>query len=455
MSQSIDDGLIGGVLGRIDVMTDELAGMVSDVIRIPSVNPRYPGQVYEELVGGESRANDLLEDFYRRAGFTTHRIELEPGRANLVGVLEGAGGGRSLILNGHVDVVPPGQTSDWSGGDPFSGRLDGGRITGRGASDQKAALVAAPVAAMALRDAGVRLAGDLILQSVVGEEVGEHDLGINAVLEAGFRADGAIVTEPTAAVSVDPFQPTERLLVSPVSAGLLWMTLEVKGRAGHNNLRPELIRAGGVGVRAGVNAVEKGVYLVTMLQHLEQQWGQSHNHPLFKPGHFSLHPGVIVGGPHGALVPFFSAQFCRVEYSILYPPDLGAEPIKAEIEQYVADACRLDPWLREHPAKITWNLDWEPASLDVAHELTAAVAKARRRALGDALPPAAGPDPLVRGFDAVCDATYLDRAGIPSVICGPGSIQFAHAVDESVAVADVVDAAKVYALAAMEWCGVA
>ena len=443
------------VTDALGSLSDRIAASTAELIRVPSVNPSYPGQDFDSLVGGEGAANAVLEPLYSEAGCETHWVETVPGRGNLVGVRHGAGGGRSLILNGHVDVVPAGKPSDWADGDPFSGRIADGRIHGRGASDQKAALVAAAMAAIAIERAGIRLRGDLILQSVVGEEVGEHDLGINAVIEAGFRADAAIVTEPTAAVAPDPLRPTTRLQVCPVTAGLLWMTLEVEGKAGHNNMRPELVRAGGVGIAAGVNAVEKGVYLLTMLQHLEQQWGQSYIHPLFKPGHFSLHPGVIVGGPHGALVPFFSAEFCRIEYSILYPPDVGAGPIIEEIERFVTDASRLDPWLRERPPTIRWNLDWEPSSLPVEHELTTAVARARRAATGDAAWSGDGPDPLIRGFDAVCDATYLGKAGIPSVVCGPGSIQFAHAVDESVAIADVIDAARVYALAAIDWCGVA
>jgi acetylornithine deacetylase len=434
---------------------DRIVETVVALIRTPSVNPSYPGQDYAALAGGEGDANALLEPVYQEAGCETHWVEQQPGRGNLVGVLRGEGGGRSLILNGHVDVVPAGKPERWADGDPFSGRIADGRIFGRGASDQKAALIASAFAAIAIRRAGIRLRGDLILQSVVGEEVGEHDIGINAVIEAGFRADAAIVTEPTAAVALDPMRPTSRLQVCPVTAGLLWMTLEVEGKAGHNNLRPELVRAGGVGQVAGVNAVEKGVFLLTMLQRLEEQWGQSYRHPLFKAGHFSLHPGVIVGGPHGALVPFFSSEYCRIEYSILYPPDVGAAPIIEEIERFVADACRLDPWLRERPPSIVWNLDWEPASLPVDHELTSVVARARRAATGASAWVGEGPDPLIRGFDAVCDATYLDQAGIPSVVCGPGSIQFAHAVDESVAISDIVDAARVYALAAIEWCGVA
>ena len=184
-----------------------------------------------------------------------------------------------------------------------------------------------------------------------------------------------------------------------------------------------------------------------MLQHLEQQWGQAYTHPAVQTRPLLAPPRCHRGGPHGALVPFFSAEYCRIEYSILYPPDVGAGPIMEEVERFVADACRLDPWLQRTASGIRWNLDWEPSSLPVDHELTTAVARARRAATGDAAWSGDGPDPLVRGFDAVCDATYLRKAGIPSVVCGPGSIQFAHAVDESVAIADVIDAARVYALA--------
>jgi acetylornithine deacetylase/succinyl-diaminopimelate desuccinylase-like protein len=453
--------LVGEVRRRVsqavDALTRRIFASVGELIRVPSVNPNYPGVVYDEHIGGEARANDVLADLYSAAGCRVERVEIAPRRPNLVGILRGAdpAHGRSLILNGHVDVVPAGRAEDWTGGDPWSGRMSDGRIWGRGASDQKAALVCAAMAAQALRDAGVTLAGDLILESVVGEEVGEHDLGTAGVIEAGYRADGAIVTEPTAPVSADPMHPPTSLLVSPVTAGLLWLTLEVVGRRGHNNLRPELVRAGGVGERAGVNAIEKGVYLLTALQDLEQQWGQRYVHPLFKPGHFSLHPGVITGGPHGAAVPFFISEFCRIEYSILYPPEVPVEAIKAEITTFVRRAESLDPWLADHPAELTWRFDWPPSVLAVEHPLTQAVVAARREAFGERAHQGPGPDPLIRAFDAVDDSVLFNQAGIPALSCGPGSIQFAHAVDENVATDELVAATRVYAYAAMDWCGLA
>jgi acetylornithine deacetylase/succinyl-diaminopimelate desuccinylase-like protein len=440
----------------IDSMVDEVLSRVSGILRTPSVNPNYPGVDYKDHIGGEAAANRLLEPLYAEADAQIQRIEISPDRPNLVGTIVGSGarGGRSLILNGHVDTVPPGRTEEWRWGDPYSGRVEDGRVWGRGASDQKAALVAGGMAGLALRRAGIRLAGDLILQSVVGEEVGEHDIGVQAVIEAGIRADGAIVTEPTAPVAPNPMDPPTCLLVAPVTAGLLWLTIEVIGKRAHNNLRPEFIRAGGVGEAAGVNAIEKGVYVLTALQHLEQQWGQDYVHPLFKPGHFTLHPGVISGGPHGALVPFFASEFCRIDYSILYPPDVPSNEIERVIENYVARACSLDPWLEKHPPAFTWHLDWPPSVLEVEHPLTQAVVEGRRLALGEPRHEGPDPNPRIRGFDAVDDATFLNAAGIPTLSCGPGSIQFAHAIDENVAISDIIAAIKTYTYTAIDWCGI-
>jgi acetylornithine deacetylase/succinyl-diaminopimelate desuccinylase-like protein len=442
------------VVEAIERMESDVAETTSDLVRVGSVSPNYPGCIYDDLVGGETEANRRLAPLYEEAGARVEWIEVVPGRANLVAVIPGTGGGRSLAFGGHIDTVPAGDPARWTGGDPWSGRIEGGRVHGRGAADQKGGLVAVAMAAVALRRAGVRLLGDLVIESAVGEEVGDHDAGIGPLVER-YPVDGCVITEPTAAVGPDPHHPPRTLLVAPITAGLLWMTLEVEGRAGHNNLRPHVVRAGGVGEAAGVNAIEKGVYLLEALQHLEQQWGQRYSHPLFGAGHFSLHPGVIIGGPHGALVPFFSSEFCRIEYSILYPPQVGSGPIKEEIEAFLKDASRLDPWLRKHGPSVMWNLDWEPAMLDPEHPLCTLLARVRREATGETPWTGEGLDPAIRAFDAVCDATTFMKAGIPTVICGPGSIQFAHAVDESVSIAELVTAAKLYALAAMDWCGVA
>src|ERR1700730_9719036 len=157
-----------------------------------------------------------------------------------------------------------------------------------------------------------------------------HEVGVSAVCEK-FKADGAVVSEASA--------PPVPLAVVPVTSGLLWMTLTCRGKATHACVRDELIRAGGKGAAIGVSAIEKAVYILQALRNLEEQWGQSKSHPLFKPGHFTLHPGVIVGGPSGVLIPFLVSQFCSLEYAIWYPPQADAEDIKREIVDYVKAAA--------------------------------------------------------------------------------------------------------------------
>ena len=147
------------VIERIDALRDELVDAISQAVRIPSVNPKYPGQVYDEVVGGEGEVSKLVAEVYEALGAEVDLWAIEPGRENAVGVIPGAGGGRSLIYNGHVDVVPPGDPAKWKSGDPFSGRIDGDRIWGRGSTDMKAGILAQAFAARALGECGVQAAG--------------------------------------------------------------------------------------------------------------------------------------------------------------------------------------------------------------------------------------------------------------------------------------------------------
>src|SRR3954447_16577777 len=112
------------VLNTVEEMRAEIVALVADLVRIPSVNPRYPGMDYANAVGGETACNEKLAQAYKEIGCQIDFVEKEKGRANLVGVLKGSGGGRSLIYNGHVDVVPIGNPADWRFQDPFSGKVD-------------------------------------------------------------------------------------------------------------------------------------------------------------------------------------------------------------------------------------------------------------------------------------------------------------------------------------------
>jgi acetylornithine deacetylase len=317
--------------------------------------------------------------------------------------------------------------------------VDAGRVFGRGTCDMKGGLVAGAIAARAIRDAGIALRGDLVLHAVVGEEMMEHELGTTACVERGYRADAAVVAEPTA--------PPVPLAVCPVSPGVLWFTVTVAGKATHPALRGETVRPGGPGAAVGMSAVDEVVILHQALRRLEDEWRTTKTHPLFTPGHFSIMPGVIVGGPRSGLVPFVVPDEARLEVLVWYHPDESADDVRAEIAAWIDRASQADAWLRAHAPVIEWRHHWPRSVLDPAHPIVAATAAAHERATGA---PA-----TVRGFPAVSDATWLNAAGIPAIDHGPGDLRVAHAVDEHIAIDELMTAATTLALLAASWCGVA
>jgi acetylornithine deacetylase len=426
------------VLAQVDRLAGEIAELASQLIRVPSTSPNLVPDP-ASVLGGEAACNRLVADALADSGLQVDLVEPAPGRVNVVGVLAGGGGGRSLALNGHVDTVPPGSEADWTV-DPYGGEIRDGQIWGRGATDMKGGLAAIVGAVRAIVRCGVRLRGDLVVQSVVGEELRDPE-GVRSVLERGYVTDGCICAEPSVEL-----RGGRQLAVHVISSPAVLLRVTLRGRSTHSCLRHEWIHPGGrAGI--GVNAIEKGVDLVKALQELERAWGLEKRHPLFPPGKFFLHPGFFHGGPEHGSGPYLPAERCVVEYIIWHHPDDTADDVKREVGEWIARWASLDPWLVEHPPELEWWGDFAHHALDPDHELVRAVAAAHERAVGA---PA-----RIGAFPAGADATVLAEFGVPTLIYGPGEIAMAHAVDEHVAVDELVQAAKVYAVAALSWCGAA
>jgi acetylornithine deacetylase/succinyl-diaminopimelate desuccinylase family protein len=442
-AKSIDSTAARRLGTRLDELRPDLVDAISRAVQIASVNPKYPGQVYEDVVGGEGEVSKFMANIYRELTSDVDVWAVEPGRENAVARIPGAGGGKSLIYNGHVDVVPVGDASNWMSGDPFSGRVDEARIWGRGSTDMKSGILAQAFAAQALQDCDIRLAGDLILESVVGEEVMDHECGVTATVKRGYKADAAVVSEPSA--------PPAPLAVVPVTPGLHWFSVTVPGKASHASMRGQTFRAGGGGASVGVNAIDKGFLIFQALRALEDEWGLTKQHPLFPPGHFTIHPGVVTGGPHGVLVPFVLSEFMTIEYCVWYHPDDDPNEVKFQIEERIFAAAATDVWLRDHPPVIEWKLNW-PANNPDAEAITDAVSDAHCVAAEGT--PYAGM-PVRAGFAAVEDATFLTLGGTPAISYGPGDLRVAHADDEYVLIEEVMCAAKTFAVLATHWCGIA
>ncbi len=415
-------------------MRKEVTGLTSELVKRQSINPLYSGVDIDKVLGGEKDCNEYLASVLREFGCKIDLFEKAPKRTNLVGVLKGTGGGRSLILNGHIDTVPFGDIDAWTGKNPTSGVIKEGKLYGRGASDMKSGVASMVRAVESITRAGLRLRGDVIIESVVGEEVMSHELGVSATVERGYKADAAIDTEPTS------------LALQPVTSGLLWMRVNIEGKSTHACERGKLIRAGGKGSEVGVNAIDKGLKLMQALLELEQQWGITKQHPLFDPGHFVLHPGVIDGAPYGVRVPFVVSSYCTIDYAIWHHPNETPDQVKREVEEYIKSVSKLDPWLTRHPPKIDWLLSWPPGSTPADHPICESTKLAHQEVTGSPV--------KVHAFDAVCDVAFLDRAGIPSTVYGPGDLMQAHTINEYVPVEEIITSTKTLALAAMDWCGV-
>jgi acetylornithine deacetylase len=373
-------------------------------------------------------------------GLEIERWTEPPRYPALAARLPGSGGGRSLAINGHIDVVPVGDDSAWTH-PAWGGEVADGKLWGRGSCDMKSGVAAAVFAVLALVESGTELEGDLWLHFVADEEVvGWSTRNLAARLP---KVDAVIVAEPT------------ELQIQPVEGGLVHMRIEIDGRESHAGNRYKSIHAGALGAEGGINAIEKGLLILEALQRLERDWAIYRSHPLLPPGFNSIMAGMIVGGPGGGhdgrlnLIanPGTSPNYCSIEYNIWYLPDETFEEIKDEIEGFVGAVCQTDPWLREHSPRFDWktrNVFFPPVDTPPDHPIVGA--------LGASLE-SVGRTPRIVGFTAASELAWYAEQGIPGVIFGPGSIAQAHSPDEYVALDQLQDAARVMAMTAATWSG--
>jgi acetylornithine deacetylase len=409
------------VLDALDV--DGLVELLCELIAIPSLSGQETP--VQERVAAEMERSGLevdlwqldIDELRRHPAYTTD-VEREEA-LGVVGALGRDDGGRSLILNGHVDVVPAGDRSHWSY-PPWQGTIEGGRVYGRGAVDMKGGLCCALFAARALHTAGVRLRGRLLVESVVGEEDG--GVGTLAAVLRGYRADGAVVVEPT------------ELQVAPAQAGALDFRIIVPGQAAHGCLREE-----------GVSAIEKFIPLYQALMRLERERNKGVDDPLFAGYRlpYALSVGKVCAGDWASSVP--DRLTLEGRYGVAVGEDVTIA--RRQFEESVAQAAGADDWLRDHPPQIEWlGGQFTPASIPPDHSLV--------RTLSEAYHVASGIRARVAGMTYGADMRLLVNEGrTPAVLFGPGDVRQAHRPDEFVAVSDLEVAARTLALAALRFCG--
>lgn len=382
---------------RID--PDETVRTLAELVRIDSVNPAFSGGTTDEreVAAYVRRRMEAL-------GMEVHEHEPAPGRVSVVGRLRGTGGGRSLMLYAHHDTVGVGGMAD-----PWSARVEGGRMHGRGAYDMKCGLAASLAAVAALRDLDPPLAGDVLVVSVADEE--EASLGMEDVLRH-HAADAAVVTEPT------------ELGLIVAHKGFCWLEVRTHGHAAHGSAFTE-----------GVDANLRMGRVLERLERLGTQLVSSDPHPVVGPP--SLHAATLRGG--SGLSTYAAECVLQVERRTV--PGETPERVLAEVNALLRQLVREDP-LFQADARVLLSRDaWE------AHPHSAiadAVSAAAEGVLGAA--------PARRGAPFWMDAALLGAAGIDTVVFGPSGAG-AHAAEEWVDLDSVHRTAEVLARTAVAFCG--
>ncbi len=355
------------------------------------------------------------------------------GRPQLIARKVGRGGGRSLVFNGHIDVVSAEPRSEWTS-DPFVPSVRDGLLYGRGACDMKGGIAAMVFAVETLSALGVSLDGDLLVATNTDEE--SSGAGGTALVEHGLRADAGVVTEPTG------FQTWI------ACRGSDYGVITVPGRPGHAEVRQPDWRLGGA-----VNAIEKTAAVLEAIASLRQAWA-SHpgmSHPYLSPP--SLLPTLARAGEWAVTYP----ASCELTIAVMYlpaqadPSGWGSE-VRREVEQWIATETSKDDWLREHPPVIKW---WPNPVMPFEISPDEPIVGVMQGASEDV-----GHPGRLGGLDSWYDgATLTQLAGIPSIGYGPpgfdtDGVSVAHMIDEFVPVDGLVAAAQGLAVAAMRFCGI-
>ncbi len=434
------------IMKAIAERQDELVDLLKELIRYPSENEGIPGTGRETEIQNYLAAKMQEEKFDR-----VEKIAAEgyASRPNVVGTMKGGDQKGALILNAHSDVVPvkEEERKKWSS-DPYEPVTREGRIYGRGASDCKGGLASILFAAKILKQLNVRLANDLYVLAAVGEESQEGEtIGTAQVVDRGYRGSLAIIAEPS---------NSEIHVESP---GVFFFELKVKGKEAHTGARNQILFPQRFGLpsgpEVGVDAIDKSILFLRMFQRMEvennHKWksatlgggGAPVAMDMQGLGYFTLTPTLMKAGEYLGAV----AGHSSIVYVVWYPNWLKEEEVAQEIRRRVQCLSETDDWLRANPPEFVYPTlqHWKPFKTAMDHPGV--------KLLGNTLEEIQGSQPVFSGSRFVCDGTFLQERGIPSILMGPGGLNMGiHGPNEFVPISELVKCAQTYALFAYRWC---
>lgn len=411
------------ILDKIDASRDQAVGLLREMVAIPSVTGEEAA--IQKFVSGHMRRTGLEVDMWET---DWEQLKQHPGyrpvgrgyegRPNIVGTLKGTGGGRSLLLNGHTDVIPVGNGEGWSD-NPWSARVKDGRIYGRGSCDMKSGVASHILAVQYLKELGLTPKGDVMINVVIDEEVSGH--GTLDTVIRGYTADAGISGE------------TSDLAVQPACIGRIWFEIAIDGKPVGIQKRYE-----------GISGIELGNKIAKAVAELEAKRVATVTHPLYPSAIDSL-PCMIGSFQAGNYPSAFPAN-CLLKGSIGTVPGEDHEGVKRSLVEQVARAAAEDRWMKDHPPEVRFvGYDAEASEIPRDHPIVSTVSRAYTEITGN--------QPVISGRQGAADTRFLNSYGkTPTVIFGPGSTAIMHANDEYVSIADYITSIKVMALSIHDWC---
>jgi acetylornithine deacetylase len=413
------------VLKQIDANKDKSVKFLQQMITIPSVT------------GDEGNIQKFLADYLTKMGLEVdmwesdwEKLKKHPGyipvdrgyegRPNIVAIWKGTGSGRSLLFNGHTDVIPVGNGEGWSI-DPWSASIKDGRIYGRGSCDMKSGVASHIMAVENMMAAGLKPKGDVYIDIVIDEEVSGH--GTLDTVIRGYRADAGISGE------------TSGLAVQPACIGRIWFEIEIQGKPAGIQRRYQ-----------GVSGIELGYKITKAVSDLEAKRVATVKHPLY-PKMIDAIP-CMIGAFHAGNFPSSFAATCLLKGSMATVPGEDHEGVKRSLVEHIARVAAEDPWMKDHPPKVRFvGYDAQASEIPHNHPIVQVVSKNYKEVTGK--------DPEISGRQGAADTRFLNLYGsTPTVIFGPGSTAVMHSDDEYVSIDDYQTAIKVMALSIYDWCGV-
>lgn len=403
------------VLDAVSGLKDDLVNLAAKLIKVPTVNP--PGEHYEEfaeLMARELEKVGLSVDLIKVPRDELERYGVNLPRVIVVGTLKSEAA-KTLVFNGHYDVVPPG--SGWEL-DPFQPVIRDGKIYGRGGADMKGAMASMVMAVKALIEKGVKLKGNLVFVATPDEETGGYLGSGYLVRKKSVKGDACVIGEPT---EPDKLDIAEK--------GALWVELITYGRAAHGSM-PHL----------GINAVEKMAKVVVALESLKKRFAERKSKAPFpdEVKYVTMNiGGVIQGGTKINVVP--DKCLCTLDIRVI--PEETIESVEKTLTEFLEELKSDDPNLKLE-VRVVDRID--PAYTAETEEIAETVKSAISSVLNRS--------PRLGALTGFTDMRWFKEV-MPTVLYGPGSMSQAHVPNEYVSVDSLLTAAKVYALTAMRFLG--